>query len=67
MAPDEDAEHLTLAEAAQRLQIAPRTLERWANAGRIPSTVTADGVRLFREADLRTWSMKVDDAGSEQQ
>lgn len=50
--PEEDADDLTLAEAALWLGIAPKTLERWASTGRITSTVTSSGVRMFRRSEL---------------
>lgn len=58
---DDDAERLTLAQAAQRLGIAPRTLERWAKAGRIPSHRTEAGERQFRLKDLLSCSTRIDD------
>ena len=52
MPPEEDAEDLTLAEAALWLGMSPKTLERWAATGRIASTVTSSGVRMFRRSEL---------------
>ena len=66
MPPDGGSEQLTLAEAAEWLGITPRTLERWAKAGRIPSTVTAAGERRFRLEDLVASSTRSDDVGRDQ-
>lgn len=52
MPPEEDAEDLTLAQAALWLGLAPKTLARWASTGRIASTVTASGVRMFLRSEL---------------
>lgn len=64
---EEDPEHLTLAEAARLLGVLPRTLERWASAERIPSTVMADGQRMFRRSELLRRPTRTDDLGPEQQ
>ena len=52
MSLGEDSDELTLEEAGRMLQVLPRTLERWARDGRIPSRLRADGVRIFRRSDL---------------
>ncbi len=52
MSQENDSEDLTEAEAALLLRMTPSTLERWAKAGRIPSTVTANGQRMFRRSDI---------------
>jgi len=57
MARAHDADHLTLADASETLRLSPRTLERWAADGRIPSTLTANGVRVFRRSDLLSRSV----------
>ena len=49
---DGDAEHLTLAEAAEMLLLSPATLTRWARAGRIPCEMTAEGSPTFRRSEL---------------
>lgn len=64
--PEEEPQYLTLAQAADWLGMLPRTLERWAQDGRIPSTVTADGVRMFRRSELLDRSpTRADDIGGE--
>ena len=55
MPHEEDHEHLTLAEAARLLGMPPKTLERWARAGRIANTVMASparGQRMFYRSEL---------------
>ncbi len=44
---DPDDEYLTTAEAARLLGVSPPTVNRWANQGRIPYTVTLGGHRRF--------------------
>ena len=64
---EEDHEHLTLAEAARLLGMPPKTLERWARAGRIASTVMASGQRVFGRSDLlRGRATRTDDLDPEQ-
>ncbi len=65
MSPERERDELSLAEAARWLGIAPRTLERWAKAGKVPSTVTAEGSRTFRRGDLLGASTTTDDVGPE--
>jgi excisionase family DNA binding protein len=52
MPSDDEPECLSLVEAAEIFGVSPRTLERWARAGRIPSEVTRDGRRIFRHAEV---------------
>lgn len=40
--------YLTAGEAARILGVSPKTINRWANDGRIPCTVTLGGHRRFR-------------------
>lgn len=40
--------YLTLGQAARILGVSPKTVNRWANDGRIPCAVTRDGHRRFR-------------------
>jgi molybdopterin-binding protein len=40
------------AQAAELLGVSADTIRRWADAGRIPSTVSADGKRYFEGKDL---------------
>lgn len=66
MSAHEECQDLTLSQAAAWLGLPPRTLERWARNGRIPSTVTATGVRIFSRGELLKRSMTIDDVGREQ-
>ncbi len=56
MTPD-DGFDLTLDEAGQMLHVSRTTLERWARDGRIPSQLTAEGVRVFSRRDLSNRSV----------
>ena len=71
MPHEEDHEHLTLAEAARLLGMPPKTLERWARAGRIANTVIASparGQRVFCRSELlRRRATRTDDLDPEQQ
>lgn len=40
--------HLTAGQAARILGVSPKTVNRWADAGRIPCGVTLGGHRRFR-------------------
>lgn len=64
MARAHDPDHLTLADACETLRLSPRTLERWAADGRIPSMLTADGMRIFRRSDLLSRSVTPGDVAS---
>lgn len=44
---------LTPAEVARMFRVDPKTVTRWANAGRLPSIRTLGGHRRFREAEVR--------------
>lgn len=61
MARHPDSEHLTLAQAAEHLAISPKTLERWARDGRIPSERTPEGSLVFRRDELLSRSAKMGD------
>jgi excisionase family DNA binding protein len=43
-----DRAYLTPAQAARVLRVSPKTINRWANDGRIPCSGTFDGQRRFR-------------------
>lgn len=45
--------YLTVAEAAELLRATPRTVRRWAKAGKIPATQVPGGKFLFAEDKLR--------------
>jgi len=57
---DDDAEWLTIAEAAATAGVSPSTLKRWVRDGRIPSQVTADGRRVVRRSELAKRVVKLD-------
>lgn len=44
---------LTPGEVARIFRVDPKTVTRWAKAGRIPSIVTPGGHRRFRESAVR--------------
>ncbi len=43
---------LTPAEVAELFRVDPKTVTRWANAGKIPTLRTLGGHRRFRRADV---------------
>ncbi|HEX3540689.1 MAG TPA: helix-turn-helix domain-containing protein [Acidimicrobiales bacterium] len=45
-------DYLTPGEAARSLHVSPKTINRWANDGRIPCMVTLGGHRRFRRQDV---------------
>jgi len=49
---DRNTDLLTPGEVALLLRVDPRTVSRWARAGRIPSIRTLGGHRRFRRSDL---------------
>ena len=51
MAEDDD-EFLPPREAAERLQVSPKTISRWAAMGLIPYVVAPGGHRRFRPRDI---------------
>ena len=51
----DSAEHLlTPGEVASLFRVDPKTVTRWASAGRIGSIRTPGGHRRFRESEVRT-------------
>ena len=50
----EDAAYLTPGQVARILGVSPKTVNRWANDGRIPCAVTLGGHRRFRADVIRT-------------
>ena len=44
---------LTPAEVAALFRVDPKTVTRWANAGKLPSIRTLGGHRRYREAEVR--------------
>ncbi len=63
----DQGEELTLTQAARMLGVSPKTLLRWATSGKIPSTVTSDGRRMFRRTDLLKRSVSMDELRGEQE
>jgi excisionase family DNA binding protein len=49
---DETAELLTPSEVAQMLAVNPKTVTRWARAGKLPTIKTLGGHRRFRRSDI---------------
>jgi excisionase family DNA binding protein len=45
-------EYVTPGEAARSLHVSPKTINRWANDGRIPCIITLGGHRRFRRLDI---------------
>jgi len=45
-------DYVTPGEAARYLHVSPKTINRWANDGRIPCIVTLGGHRRFRRKDV---------------
>ncbi len=64
-----DGSYLTPGQVARMLGVSPKTVYRWATAGRIPCVVTLGGHRRFRADDVAAVaaSMGLDwgDAGDE--
>ena len=48
-------ELLTLAEVAQMFRVNPKTVTRWARAGKITAIRTLGGHRRFRAAEIRQY------------
>jgi excisionase family DNA binding protein len=48
----ESRRYMTPGEVARSLHVSPKTINRWANAGRIPCIVTLGGHRRFRPEDV---------------
>lgn len=46
------ADILTASEAARVLRLSVQTVREWADSGRLPSTRTAAGWRLFERCDI---------------
>ncbi|MGH3423912.1 MAG: BldC family transcriptional regulator [Nocardioidaceae bacterium] len=44
---------LTPGEVARLFRVDPKTVTRWANAGKLPSVRTLGGHRRFHESDVR--------------
>lgn len=63
--PERDAdEFLGPARAAHMLHVSPKTINRWANEGRIPCVVTLGGHRRFKRSDVDTVLQGMTERGS---
>lgn len=51
--PQDPDELLTPAEVAAIFRVDPRTVNRWAKAGRLPSVRTLGGHRRYKAGDVR--------------
>ena len=45
-------DYITVGEASRLLHISAKSVNRWANEGRVPCIVTLGGHRRFRRADI---------------
>ena len=50
--PSPEDEYVTPGQAARMLHVSPKTVNRWAQEGRIPCLVTLGGHRRFRRLDV---------------
>lgn len=52
-------ELMTPAEVAQAFKVDPKTVTRWAKAGKLPAAIrTIGGHRRFRRSDIEVWLAK---------
>lgn len=51
---------LTPSEVARLFRVDPKTVLRWAVAGRIRSIITPGGHHRFRQSDLREWLVRLE-------
>ena len=58
--PDDDA-LLTPSEVAAMFRVNPKTVTRWARAGKISAIRTLGGHRLFRASEIRQFLDKVEE------
>ena len=56
-----DDELLTPAEVAQLFRVSPKTVTRWARAGKISAIRTLGGHRRFRASEIRQFLEQVED------
>ncbi len=63
--PD-DRPYLSAGQAARILGVSPKTLNRWADEGRIPCVVTGAGHRRFREEAIRAVAISMESDDSKQ-
>ena len=60
---DVESDYLTAGEAGKMLMVSPKTVTRWADAGRIPHAVTLGGHRRFRREDIVKIARSMTDRG----
>ena len=53
--PESEGEYLTAEEVGRLLNRSARTINRWADAGRIPCVVNPGGHKRFRRTDFEGW------------
>jgi excisionase family DNA binding protein len=58
------SDYMALGEAARRLHVSPKTVNRWANVGRIPCLLTLGGHRRFREDDIEAAVVEMSQRGA---
>jgi excisionase family DNA binding protein len=62
---DATEEFLTPGQVARILHVSPQTVNRWANEGRLPCTLTLGGHHRFRRADVDAAIRRVSDEQSD--
>jgi excisionase family DNA binding protein len=63
MQPNADDALLTPAEVAKMFCVNPKTVTRWARAGKVSSIRTLGGHRRFRASEIRSRLDQLDDDG----
>ena len=58
---DEDDALLTPAEVAQMFRVSPKTVTRWARAGKLTAMRTLGGHRRFRASEVRSLLGRVEE------
>ena len=59
--PDETEKLLTPSEVAAMFRVNPKTVTRWARAGKISAIRTLGGHRRFKESEIRALLERVDE------
>ena len=62
MQPHEDDALLTPSEVAAMFRVNPKTVTRWARAGKISAIRTLGGHRRFRASEIRQFLEQVEDS-----
>jgi excisionase family DNA binding protein len=62
MEPHDDDALLTPSEVAAMFRVNPKTVTRWARAGKISAIRTLGGHRRFRASEIRTFLEQVEDS-----